>query len=388
MRLVIPASDSTTDTRGGKMGNRGAGAAKFILAGYVPGGGNYSGTFRGYMGFDVDAAVAADIVGGWGGVRTIRGGYLQVYTRQKNAEEVTTGVYDRSIFDASADSSIRIHRLLHAPTYSAQGDGYFPDPAVNPMPQARWDDDDYTGLVPSDWSDSHWDDVINPNQNGVNRVECVTLLGEWAPAAAGGHPIKYRDPTSGGGGLKVGGNKPQRGIVIKTPKENSGSTELRFELHSTRSLSQFRPKLVMLYDPWDLTPETPRIISPKGNTRPDFLFTAYAPDTQEEEPIRSVTIEVEEKSGGSWSDVWTEEFQREADWPHGECRVENPRQPTLPVDTLLRWRLTSSTEDGTDSAPSDWQEFTILRPSPIVTPTPLGERSTMLGVRLAAEWTV
>lgn len=390
--VTLEASEWTMDVRGDandqSLGHRGAGNARYMAVGRVPPDIDVlGGIWRGYLKFPINTLPFDDI-------RVITGAYLAVTTRVKAVSEVSPGLEDRSLMPTGGDAKARVHRLITEPSWSANGDGYLPNPVPVPMPQARFADADFTGTTKEDWADGHSEGDISPARNARNLIRVTKLVAQLCPSSAADHPIHYEDVDRGAGRFRAGNPAhwddthaayPNDGFVIKTPSETVDTKGYRFEIWSAHADvdPDYRPQLIVDYDLATGLPATPRLIEPKGFTPPDFMFRGTFPDWNADDPIVTVMYEVWQE--GVLLDLW--EVGWNVDWPLGEFAIPNIRQ-AIPVDVDLRWRARTTSAAFYQSPYSAWADFRVKRQSPVVTPVPLGERSTMLGVRLAADWTV
>lgn len=380
-RVVVPAQRSTTDVRGGQMGSRGAGAANFLLIGNspfdAPNTTPYDGTYRSYVLYDVDAAIADKVPGGWGGVKVIRTVYFSYYTRHVTNDN--TFPSNNSYFDVGGNAKVRLSRLTADPHFGSAGDGLIQQ-ANPPIDQSHWADADVAGINPfSDTSPGSWEEFVTPTDHGETRVRANAIVGAWAPSSAGGHQIFYFDPEQGATLVRAGNpahwtdthdGYVNHGVLLRTPDENAGEQRAEFYSDSAANTS-YQPTLTILYEPWDPAPDKPRIISPKGATAPDFEFRAYIPEPDPGDPIESVTLEVRSADNGGGTQLWKPTILRSVAWPDGEFRAQNPGQPTIPVAQSF-WQLKSKTRSGASSALTDWQGFTLSRARPTVALDPLG----------------
>lgn len=390
---------ATTDVRSitgatAPLNGKGAGDAQFLLTGVVKVGSShpadyYNGLFRSVLIFDIDGF-------DWSAVKVIRQAYVSVWTRFVEAPDPVTYPYVGSYFITGSDAKLRIHRLTANATFAHNGDGKIDDPAGAPG-TSHWNTGDYSDITSSDWNSKHYDEFVSPNNKGETRVRCTQLMGEWAPAEAGGHKLYYYNPNSGANLVQCGDPAhwadthaafANKGIVMRAPNETVAGGDLRAEFYSPRAAtSRIRPHLVMIYEPWDPAPAIPRIIHPKGSVKPHFRFEGYIPEPDPDDPISEVEIVVRDDVDGGGSIIWHPTVGTSRGWQDGEFSIENPRQPTLPANQDLSWRVQSASAAGIVSGFTGWQNFTIQRVSPIVTPQEIGDQVQLVGTRLRAPWT-
>ena len=137
----------------------------------------------------------------------------------------------------------------------------------------------------------------------------------------------------------------------------------------------------MMADMTAATGTPPVAISPIGDVGADFEFRAQLAEPDPDDPIVSVTVEVQALDGAA---IWDTDAARSPDWPKGGSLVPAPGVPGLPVGVDLRWRERSATRSGVVGPWSDWTTFRLTTGGPTVEAVPVGMVATLVGAHLQA----
>jgi hypothetical protein len=218
-------------------------------------------------------------------------------------------------------------------------------------------------------------------------VRITGIFSAWAPATAGGHVLRWFDPSDGQ--VKdVGTQQTNHGILLRVPNETAAFGAYRAEVFSPNASTAARkPRLIVLYEEWQPQPPKPKHIYPVGVVKPQFDIIAVTPPANDDDPVVEAKVQV--KNNGTGVTLWDPGYrQRTPEWPQGQSLIRNPRQPTLPSAVVLAWRQRDRTEAGIESDWSDWLTFTIDHDSPTLLPVPAGQRPTLSGTTFQALATV
>lgn len=380
--------DWTSDVRQGDLGaappldGRGTSTGQIIRVGRV-GAGSYRGVWRGALRFDLSAF-------DWSDVDILRNVYLELDTCQNaldSADGTAGNPSDRNIFDMGGDAKVRLLRITAMEAGNGWADITGGDGKVEDTNETAHFVTSAQLGAPTTSSSGKVDESISPNHDDATRIRMTGIFSAWAPATAGGHTLRWFDPSDGQ--VKdVGTQQTNHGILLRVPNEGQAYGFYRLEVYSpSATVAARRPRLIVLYEEWQPTPPKPKPIQPVGVVKPQFDLVAVTPPANDNDPVVEAKVQV--KNDGTGVTLWDPGYRRRTpEWPQGRSLIANPRQPTLPSGVLLAWRQRDRTEAGIESDWCDWQTFTIDHDSPTLTPVPSGQRPTLEGTTFRALATV